>query len=154
MSLKRMLIYIFVKDKFTDVLQPFVIPDFTCICTRIIHYFSCVTRNAPLPASCTKIKSPISTSPTAKLSSVISAISISLLHNHHYSILHMEFLKLPFRAVNSYQLPLQSFLLKSFLCIFFLPLLALWFSISVFSGVSVRILFFPCFLPSLFWVQL
>ena len=116
MSLKRMLKYIFfVTDKFTDVFQPFVIPDFKFICTKIIHYFSCVRRNAQSPANCAKMKSPISTSPTAKLSSIIHifAISISFLHNHHYSILHMESLKLPFKAVNS-EVLLQSFLLKSF----------------------------------------
>jgi len=34
--------------------------------------------------------------------------------------------------------------------IFFYPFLALWFSISVFSGVNLRILLLPCFLHSVF----
>jgi hypothetical protein len=39
---------IFVMDKFIGVIQPFVIPDFTFISIKIIHYFSYVIRFAPL----------------------------------------------------------------------------------------------------------
>jgi len=73
MSVQRMLIQVlFVKDKLTGVLQPYVIPDFTFIPIKIIHYFSCVTRAAPL------MTSPLAITQTTKLSSVTFAISFLL----------------------------------------------------------------------------
>jgi len=100
MSLSRMLKYsFFVKDKFIDVLQPFVISGFTFTSIKIIHYFSCVMKISLFPASFTKIKSHFLTSPSAKLSSATHAISFLLTSTyHHYSILHMESLRAPLQS--------------------------------------------------------
>jgi len=76
MSLPRMLKYsFFVKDKFIDVFQLFVISDFTFTSIKIIHYFSCVMKISLHLASFTKIIYPSLTSPSAKLSSATCAIS-------------------------------------------------------------------------------
>ena len=81
--------FFLVKDKFTGVLQLYAIPVFTFISIKIIRYFSCVTRTAPL------MTSPLAITQTTKLSSVTFAISFcSLLHNHH-SFLQMESIKAP-----------------------------------------------------------
>jgi len=100
MSLPRMLKYsFFVKDKFIDVLQLFVISDFTFTSIQIIHYFSCVMKICLLLSSKTKIKYPSLISSSANLSSAICAFSFLLTSTcHHYSILHMESLRAPFQS--------------------------------------------------------
>ena len=96
MSLQQILkfSFLFVKDKFTGVLQLFVIPNFTFISIKLFNYFSCVIRNAPSPASFTKIKYPLASSQTAKFLH-------KQLHFYIIIVLYIESLKLLFRAVNS-----------------------------------------------------
>ena len=100
MSLPRILKYsFFVKYKFIDVLQLFVISDFTFTSIKIIHYFSCVMKISLLLASFTKIKYPFLASPSAKLSSATCAISFLLTSTyHHYPVLHTESLRPPLQS--------------------------------------------------------
>jgi hypothetical protein len=144
---------LFVNDKFTGDRQPFVQPDFTFLSTKIMLYFSYVIRKVPRPDSFTKIKFPRATSPAAKLR-----------HQHlHFLSTHCRMffitqscmwdpLKLLYRAVNTNQLLLHSFLLKCFPTIFFLyPLRLLGFQLQFpLVFLSVSILLFTRFLPPVF----
>ena len=144
-------IHFFVKDKFTEDLQSFVMPDFTFLSIKIVHYFSCVLWNVSLPDSFTKINPLLQRSQQQNYFSNIC----NFFFTHLHVIIITQFciwdlLKLLYRAVNSNQLLIHSFLFSVFPRYFLLPCLALWFSVSVSSGVYVRILLFPYFLPPVF----
>jgi hypothetical protein len=48
----------FVENKITGVLQQLACPDFTFIFLKTLYYFSCVTRNVPLPCQLYQNKIP------------------------------------------------------------------------------------------------
>ena len=102
----------FVKDKFIDVLQLFVISDFTFTSIKIIHYFNCVMKISLFPASFTKKKN-ISSFNITKCKTFYS----DMCNFFFYSLLHIiitqfctwSLLGLLFRAVNSNQFVLHCF---------------------------------------------
>jgi hypothetical protein len=119
-----------------------------------MRYFSCVIRKLPRPDSFTKIKFPRATKPAAKLRQQhLHFLFHSLLHDLHYSVLHVGSLKLLFRAVNSNQLLLHSFLLKCFPTIFSFTLLgSLVFSFSFLWSVCLPgSCFYTFSFPSFSW---
>jgi len=68
-------------------------PHSTFISIKLIRYFSCVIRNATLPASFTKIKFPHATSSAAEISS--ATFSNSFARTYTQSVLRRETLKAP-----------------------------------------------------------
>ena len=78
------------------MIQPSVMLDFIFISIKFIHYFSCVVRNAPFPASFTKLKFPLAASPTAELPAATLAVPFT--PTSAQSVLGIESLKAPRRC--------------------------------------------------------
>jgi hypothetical protein len=138
----------FVHDKFTGDLQPFVLPGFTFLFIKIMHYFSFVIRNVPRPDRFTKIKFPRATSPAAKLRQQhLHFLFHSLLHDLHYSVLHVRSSKAPLHSCQQQSTSYSQFSSQVFSHdIFFYPLWLLGFQLHS----PLVCLSGSCFLHALF----
>jgi hypothetical protein len=108
--------------------------------------------NASIPCQIYKNKIPFCNITNGKTFLVITGI---FFFTHFYIIVITQ----SARVISSDSSSEQSTIIKLFCTIFFvivfpeyflLPFLALWFPVSLFSGVSVRIQFLPFFLPPVF----
>jgi len=136
-------------DKLTGGLQPSLMFNSTLISIKLIHYFSCVLRNAPCRATFTKIKFPLATSTTAELSSTTFANSFANISTQ--SVPRIETLKATLcscyqQSTSSSQFLSQIFSLNNFLITF---LSSLVFNFSILWHVCLDPAF-PIFLLPVF----